>query len=534
MKNLFKSLLAGVLALVCVFSFTACKTKISDTTADDSMTVYLNTQTNGGATAYYDGYLYFINGTATNDGTKLTKVKTGAICRVKIDETGEIDADTYEIVIDSLVGYDYGAIHIFGNFLYYTTPNSAVNYQDTVLYNQTKFMRYDLVYGKSYNIYTTKQNSSDETLSYAYYVVGDELDLVVYEKTNATITSIKIGKKFTTNYVIEDVTGCVLSETYGKCVTAGVTVDANNFVFYTTTYSDTDAVKSTKVYRTSPNTDNSTRIYDESATISILSIRNGKLCYSLVNTATSDSVVYAKSINGTNDVLDQNANVMTYYSYTNIIFYSGSNSQITALVQDDTSFELSFLVADGVNSLNISSEFVNSFDASVTFVGLVTLQEAVEDTDLPEDTDSSNTGGEDTDTNGDEGTNNDDANNSEETGDASDGEGETSGAESAETKYDTVTYLIYIDSDNIMYKIEVMRNDEITTYSDSVKLSKLEVSAPENYLSPEIIGNYIYFFANEVDEDDEKTGYIYLYRADLTITENADDYSNIVAISESN
>ena len=64
-------------------------------------------------------------------------------------------------------------------------------------------MRYDLVNKKSHEIYTTQQNNKDETISYAYYVVGESLNLVVYETKNATITSLKIDDKITTNYVVE-------------------------------------------------------------------------------------------------------------------------------------------------------------------------------------------------------------------------------------------------------------------------------------------------------------------------------------------
>ena len=180
MKNILKTCACFVLAFVCLIGFSACGKKVSPTTTDSSKTMYNGIQTNGGITAVYNGYLYFINGTKSKDGASLKKTKRGAICRVKIDNNGKIDSNTYEVVVESLAGYDYGSLYFFGDYMYYTTPNSAVNYEDTVLFNQTKFMRYDLVNKKSYNIYTTKKNDSNEKLSYAYYIVGGELELVVY------------------------------------------------------------------------------------------------------------------------------------------------------------------------------------------------------------------------------------------------------------------------------------------------------------------------------------------------------------------
>ena len=50
----------------------------------------------------------------------------------------------------------------------------------------------------------TVKNDAEETISYSYYVVGDNLYLVVYEKNNATITSLKMGKEVETAYVLEE------------------------------------------------------------------------------------------------------------------------------------------------------------------------------------------------------------------------------------------------------------------------------------------------------------------------------------------
>ena len=66
MKKILKVTLSVALAFVCIFSFTACKKKVSSTTVDTSKVVSTNgTSTNGGVTVVYDGYLYFINGTKT-------------------------------------------------------------------------------------------------------------------------------------------------------------------------------------------------------------------------------------------------------------------------------------------------------------------------------------------------------------------------------------------------------------------------------------------------------------------------------------
>ena len=118
MKKFFKGLLLSVLAFVCVFAFSACGDPISDTTVDLSKVEISNGQTtNGGITTIYNGYLYFINGTKTNDGKSATGNKRGAIARVKIDAEGKLDETTYEILVDDLVGFSNGSLYFFGDYM---------------------------------------------------------------------------------------------------------------------------------------------------------------------------------------------------------------------------------------------------------------------------------------------------------------------------------------------------------------------------------------------------------------------------------
>ena len=128
MKKILKLTLSVALAFVCIFSFTACKKKVSDTTVDTSKVASVNgVNTNGGMTVVHDGYLYFINGVKTNDGSSLEDNTQSAICRVKFNSsTNEIDDETYEVVVDNLVGYKNGSIHFFGDYMYYATPCTAM------------------------------------------------------------------------------------------------------------------------------------------------------------------------------------------------------------------------------------------------------------------------------------------------------------------------------------------------------------------------------------------------------------------------
>ncbi len=472
MKKILKITLSVALAFVCVFSFTACKKKVSDTTVDTSKVASTNgVSTNGGMTVVHDGYLYFINGTKTNDGTSLEKNKQSAICRVKYNsETGAIDDATYEVVVDNLVGYNNGSIYFFGDYMYYATPCSDVNKKATVLYNKTTFMRYDLVNKKSHEVYTTIQNDAEETISYSYYVVGDKLYLVVYETKNKTITSLKIGKETETTYVISDVASCIMSENTGKCVTTGATKDANNYVFYTKAHDDVsiDPVQTgNKVYRTAPNGNTSIELYKGGETLSLLSIRNGKIIFAC------GTKLYAQTIVGTDaeslNLIDSNVVDHNYSSDTSYLFIENKDGSISVLYYDTASYNLNIITwKNGALEPVTIQEFTK--DDKFEFITTTVLKE-IEEPANPDD----------------------------------------------DSITHEVTYLVYINNKKL-YKIEIAfdGNYSDSVFAEPILLTNTEAVSASGLIIPEVIGDYIYIMASA----DSKT---YLHRTDITIDVNVSE-----------
>lgn len=504
------------LSVICFTSLTACGKKLSKTGTDYSGTIYNEQNTNGGISVVHDGYLYFINGTKTNDGTSNKKNKRSAIYRVKLNEDGTVDETTYKRVVDSLVGFSNGSLFVFGDFLYYATPNNKVNSHDTKLNYQTIFKRYDLVNKKSYELFTTQQNSSSETISYAYYIVGSELNLVVYEKTASIITSVKIDKTVKQNYVISDVTGCVMSENYGTTVVSGVSADANNFVFYTRNPKTGEYPQAGNyTYKVSPNTDDSTCISNDSKSVSLLSIRNGKLIYSTTSISANENIIYYDNITASKDEKLSFSNILSYKSTENVIFIENADGSISLVCFNDETNEIVVYEADSDNPNDITPVVINSISvssssssgsssssssgSSVSFVGIYHAKEEIKD----ETTDATAEGSSD--------------NSSEE--------------EPAPKPTEDVTYLIYVESSTV-YKIEIMRAGEISKFNDPVKLTKSSVSAPSGCLIPEIVGDRLYIFAKEVTDENKEGDNYYMFSVDLTISDDSKDFATMVGVKE--
>lgn len=346
MKKIFKSLLVLVMCVCTCLTFVGCgETKWSETTNNTEGVV-----SNGGMLVHHskndEHWLYFINGTKTNNeaNNKGKNVQAG-IYRVKTDAQGNIlykeepttaasddkkeDKKEFlkiEPVVQSLVGFDDASLFIFGDYLYYATPCKRNNSDGDMLFGRTEFRRYDLVNKQSQLIYTSK--ASDDTLTYTYYKQGKNLNLVVYEKNSALLTSISIGNQIKTVFSKTDVKSAVLSDNFGEVSNVSESV-ADCYIYYTLSYdAESTVTTGVRVFRILPDGKEEKKI-SEGKDVTLLSVREGSLIYSY------NEHIYAQNIlNSTTELLFTENQIVCYNSYDNIIFVK-DGGKICALVYDN-------------------------------------------------------------------------------------------------------------------------------------------------------------------------------------------------------
>lgn len=500
LKSIFSFFAITCLAVCCAFTFTACKDKVSNTTVSTDKVSF-----NGGIASIYNGYLYFINGTKTNDGTGLTGNTRSAICRTKIDEqTGELNEKS-EVVVGDLVGFEDGSLYFFGDFMYYATPNSGRNSNGDVLYNETRFMRYDLVNKKSHIIYTTAKNDSSEQVNYAYYITDDTLNLLIFESSAATLTSLKIDTEPSQNFKIESVKSAIFSQTFGKAEN-GAASDANNFVFFTKDSGRTFQGGAPAVYMIAPDAeeeDEKICLSDEGLEISLETIKSGKLIYSL------DTIIYCTSIDAaTTSISKDSSTEISHVTYENIIYIDDEDGSMSIVYCDEG--EVFWAKWEG--GVKLKSQQISSLDSTddLSFIAFETIEE-----DVPYDDSLGGTAEEEP-----------------------NGDGEGTEAETYKQKF---KYLFFTAGKKL-YKLEVMHEvlkedftqntDPIFEVSDeltyTIQLTKMDIESPNGCLIPKIIGKYIYFFAKEYDEKDKVTDKVGLHRADITVRDNVDENAEYV------
>lgn len=338
MKKILSKILVAVICVITVFSLAACApawSGFSNSVQDETI--------NGGIAVKHDGYLYFINGTkSTSETANQGNIVKGAIYRIELGEDGEVEFDeddktvkTPEKVVNALVGFKNGSIHIFGNYLYYATTSNRVNESDEVLFGQIEFARYDIKSGNSETFYTTKK--SNDTISYAYYLNDDKIDFVIFEKNSATLTSLSISDKIETNFVKDEITGALMGENFGvseKTTTGNVVDDADCYVYYTKAANpDGEFVDGNRVYFASSDGEFDELLSERNEVVSLFSVTCGKLIY------TVDSYIYADNIDKDSRSLSYNPDdlstvisFLTYEEDGEQLMFVDRNGELAVLV----------------------------------------------------------------------------------------------------------------------------------------------------------------------------------------------------------
>ena len=378
MKRFLTSIMVAIVCVITSFSLFGCSPKWTGFSNNTSDVV-----SNSGVTVKHGDYLYFINGTKTTSETaNKGDIVQGAVYRVKLNEDGSLnytgeddekELTDVEKVVNALVGFDEGSIHIFGDYLYYVTTSNKQNSDAEVLYGQFEFARIDLNSGASETFYTTK--TSDDTINYAYYFNGDNIDFVIYEKNSKLLTSLAINDKITVNFVKEDVTSAIFSERHGvssKTTSFTEFVDADCFIYYTFAadkngeYPDGNIVK----YATSDGEFDEV-LNESNETITLLTVRAGKLIY------TVGEYVFADTINSTTRTLNYNIdnienfeNIVSYKTYDNVLFVEETDGSVSLLVYDGS--EIKF-VSWSQDYPNLTQETLYDYGSSsikVKFIGI--------------------------------------------------------------------------------------------------------------------------------------------------------------------
>jgi hypothetical protein len=165
-----------------LFALSSCNKSIGKADKDAAVSY------NGSLMVTQGAYVYFVNGmTEQTADNKNGDVVKGAIYRAKIDGSGNI-SDVKALVKQAyFTSYTGAGLYVFGEWLYYVTPNTAKDKNGTLLSDQTLVMRVKTDGTKSQKIATLKIAAGFTykiTASSFYYLDGTDLKSIDLSKNN--------------------------------------------------------------------------------------------------------------------------------------------------------------------------------------------------------------------------------------------------------------------------------------------------------------------------------------------------------------
>lgn len=199
-KKIFSATAAILIFTVCIVCLVACNSYKMEAIGGGDASAPV--ESNGGYVVKQGNYLYFINGYvgADADANWGAATKQG-IVRAEIKTNGEVDPSTAKVLVPKSVYNSSvnGGIAIYGEWVYYATPNIDKDKNGTASTTNTDFMRTKIDGSVTQLIGTIGTRSSEYffTPTRVYYYESSKISYIDFAgmKTNKNIDNGKGAKK---------------------------------------------------------------------------------------------------------------------------------------------------------------------------------------------------------------------------------------------------------------------------------------------------------------------------------------------------
>lgn len=343
------SLFLMCIMFVTAFSFFGCGSNIQEgPAATDPVTG------NGSLCVRKGDYLYFVNGyvlssSLSGDDNSLGKSTHGAIYRAKL-ENGELMYDVTtnedgeetktlkncELLVSKVAGFEYTNLYIFGQTLYFTSPNTEKDAEGTIRFDLTDVFAVSISGGNPTRLVNALNLTSKENL--VFKEVDGKVYLLYLSNNYLKCAKINGTKVEKLSVVSEGVTDFGVNSEDG-------------FVYYTRSFKSIEnGVTGNVLAKANLNTNVEEIVCrDNYNTYTIKKVTNKKIYYVRTNSTLTDSYVFSASINNFGNTEKQ----YTIVSYSNTYVLDNdalSSAGVVATYSNDDVNKL--LLLTGVESLD--------------------------------------------------------------------------------------------------------------------------------------------------------------------------------------
>ena len=296
---------------------------------------------NGGMAVLKGDYVYFVNGFKSyNDLTKDVdnvwgKQVLSAIYRTKVSDLNEISHDDdgflskAEVVVPQMVGTENSNFYIFGDYIYYATPNMQKDKNGNLLNARSNLCRVKINGTDNKVLYTTEATLTQA--NWSMYELDGTVYMLVYD--NSKIISINasankapviLNKKATSTAFISN-DNYIKSNTEANKTINGV----NNYIYYTRdiTKDDADYGKAGNILARININGGAEEIVcaDGENSYAINTAKNGCIYYTKTNVATTVAKFCKYVLSEQKNKVENNESEISYVTYSKTFVLNSNN-----------------------------------------------------------------------------------------------------------------------------------------------------------------------------------------------------------------
>ncbi len=339
---------------------------------------------NGGMAVLKGDYVYFVNGYKSFSGlTKDVdnvwgKQVISSIYRTKVSDLNEIAHDENgflekaEVVVPQIVGTENSNFYIFGDYIYYATPNMQVDKNGNLLNARSNLCRIN-INGQNNKVLYTTETTLTQT-NWTMYELDGTVYLLAYD--NNKIISINASKAKSPVVLAENVksTAFINLEKYNKAESDENKIinGVNNYVYYTRDIAEDDAEfgKAGNILARVKIDGGTEEIVcaDGKNTYTINTAKNGCIYYTKQNTTNQTSVFCKYTLSENRTKVENNETEISYVSYTKTFVLDKNNQQVvgTDVVAINGA---NITLVKSVNGQTVTSEIYTG-EADITAINL--------------------------------------------------------------------------------------------------------------------------------------------------------------------
>lgn len=338
---------------------------------------------NGGMAVLKGDYLYYVNGYKSYEGLVKDvdnvwgKQIIGSIYRVKVESNNVISHNDdgfltkSELVVPQIVGTENACFYIFGDYIYYATPNMQKDKNGNLLNARSNLCRVNINGTDNKVLYTT-ENTLTST-NWTMYEIDGTVYIIIFDGTK--ILSINANaKKPATTTLTEKATSVGLIKTDKHIPTdlyynQKTLIDgANNYVYYTRDITEDDdfyGLSGNILARVKLGTSTEEIICaNGNYSYAITEAKNNCLYYTRTNVATSNVALCKYTLTSDKSFKPANETEITFGTYTTTYILNSNNENY---IGNDA------VVIDGSNKITLISVVGNNKTQKTIYTAAETI-----------------------------------------------------------------------------------------------------------------------------------------------------------------